>query len=184
MKKISKRIICLALTLCMMVSFGCLTAFADSEAEDYPHFDTYTVLGDSNASGYGLPEYEALGNVISDGAHISSSYAGIVSDAVKAEKTNWCAHSAWRTTDFLRAVGYEGFSFTEEPYSPYREYLTSPRSWVSKGQLFITAFGMVSFKEQELRTEIHDSIQEADLISIQFGSNDIFTYMLMALIEK
>ena len=183
MKKFLRRAVCLALTLCMMMSLCSLSAFADSDVEDYPHFDTYTVLGDSNASGYGLSEYEKLGRVISDGAHISTAYAGIISDAVGATKTNWCAHSAWRTTDFLRAVDYKGFSFTEEPNSPYKEYIAD-RSWVRNGQLFISAFSMVNYTQQELKTAIDNGIREADLISIQFGSNDIFTYMLMALIEK
>ena len=183
MKKILRRIVCLALTVCMMLSLGCLSAFADNDVEDYPHFSTYTVLGDSNASGYGLTEYAALGKIIADGEHIASAYAGIVSAAINAEQTNWCAHSAWRTTDFLRAVGYEGFSFIEEPDSPYKEYIAD-RSWVRNGQLFISAFGMMSFTQEELKTAIDSGISSADLISIQFGANDIFTYMMLALIEK
>lgn len=187
MKKVSRRIICAALAICMIFSLGC-SAFA-AEAEDaYPHYDTYTVLGDSNAAGYGLSVYEDLcaasGSVLADGQWIDTSYAAAVSKAIGAETTNWMAHSAWRTTDFLRVVGYEGFSYTSEPESAYKEYLTD-RSWVSKGQLFITAFGQTSFGNgEQLKKDIHDSVEASDLISVQFGSNDIFTYMLMALIEK
>lgn len=186
MRKLSHRIICAALALCMLFTLGGVSAFAD-EAEEYPQFDTYTILGDSNAAGYGLTEYEQLaaarGSVLADGQWIDTAYGAAVSKAVGAKTTNWMAHSAWRTTDFLRAVGYEGFSFNVEPQNPYKQYIDE-RSWVRNGQLFITAFGMTWFNENTLRNELHDSIAESDLVSIQFGSNDIFTYMLMALIEK
>ena len=187
MKKMSRRILSAVLTVCMAFSL-CASAFADEElVSSYPHFDEYTVLGDSNAAAYGLSEYEqaaaARGSVLADDERISTGYAARIADAVGAETVHWNAHSAWRTTDFLRAVGYPGFSFNEEPYSPYKEYIAD-RSWVRNGQLFLSAFSMVSFNETALRNELHDSIAGSDLVSVQFGSNDIFTYMLMALIEK
>ena len=189
MKKTTRRLLSALLTACMIFSLCASSAFADDEelVSDYPHFDTYTVLGDSNAASYGLAEYEQAaaerGSVLVDDQRISTGYAARIADAVGAQTVHWNAHSAWRTTDFLRAVGYEGFSFTEEPYSPYKEYIAD-RSWVRYGQLFISAFGMVSFDETELRNKLHDSIASSGLVSVQFGSNDIFTYMLMALIEK
>ena len=185
----TRRILAAVLSVCMAFSL-CVSAFADEGEElvsDYPHFSEYTVLGDSNAASYGLTEYEqaaaARGSVLADNQRIDSGYAAQIADAVGAETVHWNAHSAWRTTDFLRAVGYDGFSFTEEPYSPYKEYIAD-RSWVRNGQLFISAFGMANFDETALRNELHDSIADSDLVSVQFGSNDIFTYMLMALIEK
>ena len=188
MKKTTRRILSALLTLCMVFSL-CASAFADEEqlVSDYPHFDTYTVLGDSNAAGYGLAEYEQLtaasGSFVADDQPISTAYSAAIAKAVGANKVNYMAHSAWRTTDFLRAVGYPGFSFTVEPESPYKRFIDD-KSWVKNGQVFINAFGMIGFNEQQLRQELHDSIAEADLLSVQFGANDIFTYMLLAMIQK
>ena len=110
MKTASKRLLSLALVLCMLLSFS-VAAFAEGDAEK----SVYTVLGDSNSVGCGLYSYYHDGfreNMVHEG-----SYAQIVGDALCAD-INCDGHCGWRTVEILRCLNYAlGRDYTPDEYS-------------------------------------------------------------------
>ena len=161
MKNFAKRSLAILLAVIMVVSVSGITAFAGAGVNK-SQYKYYTVLGDGSGAGYGLDAYIAnTGDeeAVLDGYVIPGSYAEIVGEAVGAETVDICAHTAWRTVELLRLLevpGYENYdSYTDTAYY---------------------AFGKVD--EFDLWWEgarVYDSILSADIISINFGSNDIFS---------
>ena len=178
MKRILKKSLCLALALLMFVSVLGIGAFAETKKASY---DNYLVLGDSIASGYGLPSYEAKVNprnglyiceeVVHDG-----SYGQIVGDTIGAY-TESRAHSGWRAIDYLRMMGY---SVGEDPNVGAGKEIRDPN-------FFVDAMAWLSYENgysnKDLGLKIKDSgarvnksIKNADLITLNLGCNDIFSY--------
>ncbi len=160
MKKFVKRALAMALAVIMLVSVLGVAAFADRN-EKLPQYKTYTVLGDSNASGYGTDAYfENAGSTesVKEGDLIAGSYPAIVADALGCETVYVHSHSGWRTNEFL--------------------YMIEPGS-IEYSDFFLHALGFVA--DSTLAGEgaaIVADIKKADLISIDFGSNDIYSYTL------
>ena len=153
MKTASKRLLSLALVLCMILSFSG-AAFAEDEAKK----PVYTVLGDSNAVACGLDSYYT--DPDRDWYAHEGSYAQIVGDALCAE-TIQDAHVGWRTVEFLRCVNYAlDRDYTADEYS----------------DMFLNGLGVYKGRDESMGYKIVEDIQKSDYISIQFGGNDIFNY--------
>lgn len=178
MKRILKKSLCLALALLMFVSVMGIGALAETKKASY---DNYLILGDSIASGYGLPSYEAKVNprnglyiceeVVHDG-----SYGQIVGDTIGAY-TESRAHSGWRAIDYLKMMGY---SVGEDPNVGAGKEIRDPN-------FFVDAMAWLSYENgysnKDLGLKIKDSgarvnksIKNADLITLNLGCNDIFSY--------
>ena len=178
MKNYLKRTVCALLAVIMLVSVCGISAFADSaEDSDVMHYSYYTVLGDSIASAYGTDAYFANAGsttTVKDGSLIPGSYAAIVADAIGAETVNMRSHSGWRTTEFLREINYPGFVYDNDAYSKYYH-----------SNFFRRALNFVP--ESALNGEgarIIDAIKKADFITLNIGTNDIFSYALTVTADK
>lgn len=179
-----RKVLCLLLTLVTLTGILSTAAFAEN-AQEIPAVDThnvsqydyYTVLGDSIASGYGMDAYFAAlpaGVPIRDGNVVSGSYAQIVGSAVGATTVDLRSHSGWRTTDFLKELGLEAPGDEFDRYSQY--YSQS---------FFRTALHFLSSSELNgEKQRIINGIEKADLITVNFGTNDLFSYALTVTVNK
>ena len=157
-----KRPIALILALTLVFAL-CVPAFADS-GNGMPEYKYYTVLGDSNASGYGLDAYyenakKYTGNRenVLDGYRIDGSYPDIFADAINAETVDMRSHSGWRTNEFLKMLNPALDIKTENTYK--------------LALYFIDSKDLAGEEER-----IQKAVKKADIISLNFGSNDIYTY--------
>lgn len=165
-----KKALCLTLALLMFVSLLSIGAFADKSVKQYKD---YVCLGDSIASGYGLPSYEATvdpwkGSFLNEDTVHKGSYCQIVGDAVGARVVESRAHSGWRAYDYLDMMGYTNL-LAEDPAAKE----------VGK-DFFITGMGWLKTRDNPQLVgsgqRVIDSIKSADLITLNLGCNDIFSY--------
>lgn len=169
MKKTMKKALCLALALLMFVSVMGVGAFADKSVKQYK---TYVCLGDSVASGYGLPSYEATvdpykGSFLNEEVVWDGSYCQIVGDAVGARCVESRAHSGWRACDYLKMMGYTDLVCNDPYVSEYGE------------NFFIQAIGWLGSDNPNIKgsgERAKASIKKADLITLNLGCNDLFSY--------
>lgn len=138
----------------------------------------YTVLGDSNAAGYGLDAYTELALAyqggayyIEDGHRISGCYADYVASALGDDTVfNSYSYCGWRTDEFLAMIGENdayAYFLTDESYDGYAGFFL-------RNSLDFTN---INFND-DWKASIREAIKTADVITIDFGSNDIFTYAL------
>ena len=170
MKNVMKRTLALALAVIMLVSVMGITAFAEKKNPCLPDFKKYTVLGDSNPAGYGLPAYEANAYAqnswpVKEWDLIEGSYPQLLAEALglSRDQVNVCTHSCWRTNEFL--------------------YMIDPGTYTDYDDNFLRALSQV--KKSTLNGKgqfIRNSIAESDLITVHFGSNDIFSRALVDMI--
>ena len=163
--KHSKRILALVLAAVLCMGLFGFSAFAATK-ETVRHYDTYTVLGDSIPGGFGLSTYPYStdegpaivdGKVIglNDGTLVVNSFPEIVSKAISAGKTNSLSRSGMRSTE-LRMMLDE--SYTGDDYTEL---------------LVATNLGMDMDAFLAARQQYVNSVKEADLITINIGSNDL-----------
>jgi len=156
MKRNSGRALSIILALMMLFSTMSFAASADDEL-------IYTALGDSNASGYGMDAYleNAAPAHAKEGDLIEGSYVQLFSEAIGADKVNVCTHCAWRSNEFLRA--------TDPSYQCAK--------WDNQ---FFEALGFVTRQAaQEISDRIAPAVKEADVITVNYGSNDLFTQAIV-----
>jgi len=166
MKKYLKAILCVALCMVMVVTTTTgPVAAGNSEVMQYKY---YTVIGDSNSSGYGLDDYmNNLGDAwVKDEKVIEGSYAQLLGEAVGAETVVQCGHCGWRTDEFLRIL-----------LDPEQTGIYTPGP---DSKFFLNALDTIgTFKTAKARkaeqTRLKENIQKSDLITIDFGANDIFS---------
>ena len=159
MKKHAKKIIAMTLAVVMLVSLLSTAALAADEKNG----QYYTVIGDSNASGYGLDAYfknAGSTEAVKEGDLIDGSYPAILANALGIDKNNVSvrSHSGWRTNEFLYM-------------------LQGDACGVPHDNFFMRALDFV--KPETLNGEgdrIREAIDAADIISVNFGSNDIYSY--------
>lgn len=150
----------LSLILAFTLVFAlCVPAFADAD-NGMPQYKYYTVLGDSNASGYGLDAYfENAGSreSVLDCCRIDGAYPDIFADAIKAETVDVRAHSGWRTNEFLMML--------------------NPSLNIEISNTYKLALGFIGESVLDGETDrINTAVRNANIISLNFGSNDIYTY--------
>lgn len=156
----------LSLLLAVMLIVSLLAV--GGAAADVKHYDTYTVLGDSIAAGYGLDTYPVEEPAILDGTRVEGSYADIVGKAVGCVNYNNCAHCGNRAVDINFLVNPEA---TGDELTIY--YLASALNLdVTTEEGLANAAAVIA---QE-RAKTQDAVKNADLITINCGSNDSLTY--------
>ncbi|MCF0136750.1 MAG: hypothetical protein HUJ66_00125, partial [Oscillospiraceae bacterium] len=166
MKKSVKRTLAAALALLMLISVFGVSALAERN-ERLPQYKNYTILGDSNSSGYGLDAYveNADGAFVKEGALIEGSYPAILADALGCENVFVHSHSGWRTNELL--------------------YMMDPDTEVSYSDFFLRALGFVPADTLIGKSEaIIANVSASDLITIEYGANDIYSYSVYKLIVE
>ena len=104
MRKNATRLLTLLIAVVMAVS---LLTVGGAAATSVKHYDTYTVLGDSIAAGYGLASYPVPEPAILDGTRVEGSYADLVGKAVRCSNYNNMAHCGNRAVDINFLVNPE-----------------------------------------------------------------------------
>lgn len=178
MRKRYRQTLSFVLALVLVVGALNIAAFADSPKDgNIKQYKNYTVLGDSIAAAYGTDAYMAMlpeGSQICDRNVIPGSYVDIVSRSIGAENTYMHAHSAWRLTEFLREINYPGFEYDNDPYSPYYK-----SDYFRNGLNYLAPNALDGEGER-----IVEDIKKADIITMNYGENDIFTYALTVTVNK
>lgn len=173
-KSIARRALCIVLTVMMFVSIISICAFADSK--EIKHYNYYTVLGDSIAAAYGLKAYEEMvprGQLVNDGVRVPGSYADTVAYAVGAKTVDMRAHTGWRTVEYLDILDYPGFNYNDTYNKNYND------------SFYFTALNF--FEKQAMQGEkerIIKSLKNADLITLNIGANDVFSFAEAVIVSK
>ncbi len=164
MHKKATRLLTLVLAVMMLCSL--LTVFG--AAANVKHYDTYTILGDSIAAGYGLPSYPVPEPAILDGTRVAGSYADLVGKAVGCNNYYNMAHCGNRAVDINWLVNPEAAGDDLTIY-----YLASALSLDVTTEEGLANAAAVLAQE---RAKTQEAVKKADLITINCGSNDSLTY--------
>lgn len=169
MKKVLTKVVASFLAVLMLTAVVASNAMAANfnNVKQYPH---YVLLGDSVASGFGLPDYNRRGKFAVYAKDIEGSYGSLVADAVGAKANG---------TYYPRA--YPGFTSSTFRYALTDNY--SMREW-EKNQLPNFSFG--EYTPDVLaneRNRIRSAVKKADLITVDLGVNDTW-YGTIALVYE
>lgn len=157
MKRFTK-VLALVLVLAMMV---CLCAEFAS-AKTYKPYKKYVALGDSISAGFGLTDvigYE----------RVNAAFPAIVADAIGAE-LEVDAYSAFRTQELRYII--------EDDYQGDAE-LFAAEDVVNSNE----AAGLAKHAEMKATMKAKQDIIDADVITLNVGSNDIMTYVLVRVLR-
>ena len=146
-----KRTLALVLTVVMLIGVCSVGAFA-ATLENVQHYDTYVCLGDSIAEGFGPdnPDYVGL-------KRVPFAYHSFVADAVTADNFYPMARPGGSTSEVLY--------FLDNTVAYDSSYFRIP---------------IEQEAAEALRIQIRNAVKDADLITLNVGSNDIFTTTLFA----
>lgn len=163
MKKSIRKLTAILLACVMMISVAAVSAFA-ADRNTVKHYGTYVCIGDSVASGFGLPDYNKYGKKIVYKKRIAGSYAD---------------HVARDTGAKFYSLAYPGFCSGTLRYELYDDY---EMKWWEMDQL-ANFTGGVYTKEwlDNEKAHIRNAIKKADLITLDIGVNDSW-YGTIALI--
>ena len=166
MRKTTKKLVAALMLVVMLASAASLSAFAATR-DNVKHYNTYVCLGDSVASGFGLPDYNRRGKLLIYRKNIQGSYGNLLSNDVGASTYYPC--------------GYPGFTSAIFRYCLTDNY--TPREW-EINQLENFSYGgytpEVLAKE---RQHIRNAVAKADLITVDLGVNDTW-YSTIALVYE
>lgn len=165
MKKTMKKFIAVVMFVVMMVSVGAVGAFA-ATSSNVKQYGKYCNLGDSVASGFGLPDYNRRGKYLIYAKRIKGSYADLLAKDVGATYYPRC---------------YPGFTSSIFRYCLSDNYQV--RDW-EMNQLENFSYGEYTpaILAQE-RSRIRDAVKKADLITVDLGVNDTW-YSSIALVYE
>lgn len=190
--KISKRILSVVLAVVMAVTLM-VPAFAADAGKTYKKYTNYMCIGDSIAAGCGLSRdgsetycdpdvktseeankiYDA--SVIYRGMDFSVAHTGYHALVRDALKTNlWqCARSGFRATEirYILGGGYNDFDEARIWGNTY---------WDEDGNGFTTA----DIDAIAKRIDFVNRVKKADVITLEVGSNDVFSVTLGAVLNK
>ena len=171
MQKKATRLLTLVLAVVMLVSL--LTVFG--AAANVKHFDTYTVLGDSIAAGYGLDTYPVPEPRMLDGTRVEGSYPDLVGKAVTCKTYHNCSHCGNRAIDINWLVDPEA----ELDLLTFYFLCSALSEELGLSDLDLTkpedaAAAAVALEGK--RVETQKFVADADLITVNCGSNDTLTY--------
>lgn len=166
MRKTTKKLVAALMLVVMLASAASLSAFAATR-DNVKQYNTYVCLGDSVASGFGLPDYNRRGKLLIYRKNIQGSYGNLLSKDVGAGTYYPC--------------GYPGFTSAIFRYCLTDNY--TPREW-EINQLENFSYGgytpEVLAKE---RQHIRNAVAKADLITVDLGVNDTW-YSTIALVYE
>ncbi len=192
MQKTLRKLLGLTLSLSMFGSVAAVAANAvDAESM---HYQNYTVMGDSIASGYGTDNYfGGEKEKIQDERIVEGTYADLVSQGVKAENTISVAHSGWRTTEILRVLK-DDYTLVDDTriLQDMSDFYLRALTMLPKEQFYYRDDNGEWAQDENhmyliqpsIKKRIKDSVRSADLITIQFGSNDIYSTALSTTYNK
>jgi len=178
MKKSIRRAFALVMALAMILSFGIVQSFA-SVHKSSKKYKTYVVIGDSIGSGYGLDgDIDALSTQMTchHGELVEGSYPALIAKAIGAKKTYNLAREGYSVANFLRILSPE-----------YEEWISQPANWQER---WITDFFFMVPKMTDsddfnnVMENAQTWVKNADVITIQLGSNETGNYAFMAPIIK
>ena len=143
--------IALLLALVLAASLLCLPALAaDNVPARYARYRVYTCLGDSNAAGYAAEGYQDQPCTVTPGA-----YHSMVASDLGAK---------------LNARGWGGFRSHE------MRHLLDPDWEITDWEYADNCAGYVQYDDLESRRDMYiQAVEEADLITVNIGSNDILS---------
>lgn len=148
-RKIFTRMLAVLMTVIMIVCALEPCAFAKTQ-ETVKHYDVYTCLGDSHAAGYGTTGY------VYSRIPAPNAYHSLVANAVGAK---------------LNDYGVGGFRTHEISYMLDDNYdMDWGYSEVSQGDCR-------QYQLDEYRQDYRQAVIDADLITVQIGSNDFAGYL-------
>lgn len=177
MKKNVKRVITLCLALVMLTGLS-VGVFAAS-ASTVKQYKNYVVIGDSIPSGYGLettgaPDYKA--GLVSHGELVEGSYPALVANAVgAANSTTVLARCGFRTVEAIRVLDptYSYDSASNYFLTYLSQVYVDDTTYTDKANIVrddsVTA----------MQTAGIAAVKNADLITVNLGSNDTMTYALL-----
>ena len=166
MKKTVKKVIAVLMLCVMMVSVVAVSAFA-ADRNNVKQYNMYCNLGDSVASGFGLPDYNRRGKLLVYAKRIKGSYGDLLAKEVGAK------------TYYPRC--YPGFTSAIFRYCLTDNYQV--RDW-EINQLENFSYG--EYTPSVLATErerIRYAVSRADLITVDLGVNDTW-YSSIALVYE
>ena len=166
MKKTLSKVMAILMACAMMVSVVAISAFA-ANRNNVKQYGVYVPIGDSVASGFGLPDYNRRGSKIVYGTWIKDSYAYDVRNDVGA--------SSKKTYN----LAYPGFCSGTLRYELQDNY---EMKWWEMDQLSNFTGGVYtkSWLDNN-KSHVRNAIKKADLITIDIGVNDSW-YGTIALI--
>ena len=155
MKKTVSKIIAVLMTCAMMISVVAVGAFAATR-NNVKHYGTYVCIGDSVASGFGLPDYNKYGKKIVYEKRIKGSYADDLAKDVKAKT--------------FYSLAYPGFTSSTLRYELQDGY---QMSWWEADQIANFSGGAYTKKFlNDRKGYIRNAVRKADLITLDIGVND------------
>ncbi len=157
MKKASRKIFAVLMTVLMIVSAVSVSAFAYDR--NGSKVQNVVVMGDSIAAGFSLPDYKSYGQYCLQNTRVKGSYGDLVAKSLKIKKANYTPYVSpgFRTKELRVLVedGYQG------------DFVT---------QNFI---GSLSGNEnyslqvmEEQRPEVQQTVSNADMVILEIGFND------------
>ena len=154
---------CRILSLCLVAALILGTLCVGGSATSVRHYDAYAMLGDSIPAGYGLDTYPGENGNVLDGTRVAGSYPDLVASVVTADTYYSLARCGFRSVELRRMLDA---SYAGDEYS----------------DLFLTSLSCITIDELPvLRPQFEAGIQNADLITVNIGSNDTLTYALTRL---
>lgn len=162
MKKTFQRILTLCLIFALTLGICCVSSDAvDSTLPSVQHYDTFVTLGDSIPAGYGLDTYPGENSAVLDGTRVTGSYPDLVAGAVTADTYYALSRCGMRSVELRRVLdaSYEGDEYSD---------------LILQSLTGTTADALLA-----QRPQFEEGIRNADLITLNIGSNDTLTYALI-----
>lgn len=179
MRKTLKKTLAVVLSVVIMAMCFSVGAFAvwGKNANGNRTVDTYVVIGDSISSGYGmhgdLGNPYTLGNqfTFGHGGFVEGTYPQIIADALGAKNRYNYSRDAFRSVEILRLLDPE--------YEEWIERVENTQDhFISDAIMLIANVGID--ERAAMAAEMIQTIQQADVITLNFGNNDGGTYGFLA----
>lgn len=186
MKKFTKKWIALLLTVAVTVSVLAASAFAyptNYKLGIVPHtrqINDILVIGDSISAGYGLFgqwDFLARGNE-SHGERVEGAYPALLQDALGCRVYNM-SRCQYRSNELRRIVDPEYEAELNKPENYMEKFISDAMAFPS----LMTADNNIWDAYDDMAVA-EDEIRKADVIILNFGSNDGFTSALEASLLK
>lgn len=171
MKKRTKRLISMLLALTLVISIAGVSVFAmDTSgvpAATEKTYDTYTVLGDSIPTGYGVVR-DADGKYWSPHGHyVYNTYPAIVEQTLGVKNFNIQCRSGFRTVETLRMIDPSVYDTWTEDEQYFSDFLLKYLDQMTPEEI------------AAMQATAYDDIKNSDLITINLANNDILSYSSM-----
>lgn len=168
MSKTKKRLVSLLLVLTMAVGLLGVNVFAfEAPTQAKSVYETYTVLGDSIPTGYGIVK-TADGKYLSPhGKYVSNAYPEIVEQTLGVKNFNIQCRSGFRTVEALRMIDPSVVDTWTEDELAFSDFMLKYLDQMDEKEI------------TELQAVAYDQIKNSDLITINLANNDILSYSSM-----